>query len=121
MSKITLGLFLGALLGLIDGASAYLYPYPDVKAAIVGIMIGSTFKGLLTGLIAGWAARRFDSLAAGIGTGLVTGFILSSLIGLGDGGKYYTLIVIPGTILGAVVGFAAQRFGKPAGAAATRA
>ncbi|MGH9868094.1 MAG: hypothetical protein ACREAA_08025 [Candidatus Polarisedimenticolia bacterium] len=116
MSKPVLGLLLGALLGLIDGSAAYLYPYPDVKAAIVEIIIGSTFKGLLTGVLAGVFARRMNSLPMGIVFGLVVGLALSYLVAAmpnPDNKHYYFEIMLPGTALGAVVGFATQRFGRP--------
>ena len=45
LSKPLLGLVLGAALGAIDGASALLYP--GAEAQIVGIVLGSTAKGLL--------------------------------------------------------------------------
>ncbi len=112
MSKPMLGLILGAILGLIDGASAYLYPYEDVRSQILMIVVGSTFKGLITGVTAGFFARKFDSLALGIAFGLAIGLVLSWLVALGNG--YYWEIMLPGGALGAVVGFATQRFGLPA-------
>jgi len=123
MSKPLLGLTLGAILGLIDGASAYLYPYPDVKAAIMGIIIGSTFKGLLTGVIAGAVAQRLRSLPLGILIGLAVGLTLSYLVAaMPAENHYYVEIMLPGAALGAVVGFATQRFGRtPAGLAARSA
>jgi hypothetical protein len=118
MSKPVLGLFLGAILGLIDGASAYLYPYPDVKAAIVGIMIGSTFKGLVTGLAVGFFATRLRSLPLGILFGLAIGCVLSwAVVAMNPGPKYYVEIMIPGSLLGAIVGYATWRFGRSTGTA----
>ena len=122
MSKPLLGLLLGAVLGLIDGVSALLYPYPDVREQIVGIIIGSTFKGLVTGVVAGFVATRLQSLPAGIVVGLVVGLTLSWLVAWGGGDPnvphYYFEIMLPGTALGAIVGFATQRYGhlksKPA-------
>lgn len=115
MSKPLLGLTLGAVLGLVDGASAYLYPYPDVKEQILFIIIGSTFKGLMTGVIAGFVATKTDSLPIGIGFGLIVGLILSWLVAWGGGDPnqphYYVEIMLPGSALGAIVGFATQRFG----------
>jgi len=115
MSKWSLGMVLGAVLGLIDGASAYFYPYPDVKEAIVGIMIGSTFKGLLTGLVAGMVASKYRSLPLGILTGLAMGLLLSYLVAAmpnPENKHYYWEIMLPGAALGAVVGFATQRYGR---------
>lgn len=117
MSKPLLGLVLGAVLGLIDGASAYLYPYPEVKEQILMIVIGSTFKGLVTGLIAGLVAKKARSLFLGIGLGLAVGLALSWLVAWGGGDPnvphYYVEIMLPGAALGAIVGFATQRFGTP--------
>ena len=70
MSKPLLGLILGAVLGLIDGVSAYAYPYPDVREQILTIIIGSVFKGLVTGVLAGYFAKKLNSLPLGIGFGL---------------------------------------------------
>lgn len=116
MSKPILGLLLGAALGFVDGASAYLYPYPDVKEQILLIIIGSTIKGLITGLIAGFVANRTQSLALGILTGLSVGLVLSWFVAWGGGDPsvphYYLEIMLPGMALGAIVGFATQRYGR---------
>jgi hypothetical protein len=115
MSKILLGLLLGATLGLIDGASSYIYPYPEVREQIVVIMIGSTFKGIIAGLVTGVVATRWRSLPLGIGVGLLVGLGLSYWVASmpsESGAHYYLEIMLPGTILGAVVGFATQRYGR---------
>ena len=124
MSKITLGLIVGAVLGAVDGLSAYLYPlfgdpvrYASVKDGIVGIVLGSTFKGLLTGLAAGWVATRTRSLPIGVGVGVVVGFALSYAVAAmpsPEGYHYYMEIVLPGMLVGAIVGYCTQRFGRPA-------
>ena len=114
MNKPLLGVLLGALLGFIDGASAYLHT-PEVQSQIVGIMIGSTFKGLITGLVAGLVARKVNSLPIGITVGLLVGLALSySVAAMGDesGQHYYWEIMLPGSLLGAIVGFATQRYGR---------
>lgn len=110
MSKPVLGTLLGAVLGFIDGAAAYLYPYPDVREAIVGVIIGSTFKGFLTGVIAGALAIKLRSLPLGIFIGLLTGLVLSWLVAMGNG--YYLEIMLPGAAIGAILGFATQRYGR---------
>jgi ABC-type uncharacterized transport system permease subunit len=56
MNKIVVGLILGAVLGALDGASAWFYP--EVRNVIASIMVGSTIKGMLVGLLSGWFARR---------------------------------------------------------------
>src|SRR6476646_1728276 len=114
MSKPVLGLLLGAVLGLFDGATAYLYPYPDVKAQIVQIMIGSMFKGLVTGLATGYFATKLKSLPLGMLIGLAIGCLLSwGVVALQPAGhQYYVEIMIPGSLLGAIVGYATWRFGR---------
>ena len=115
MPKPVLGLILGAVLGFLDGCSAYLYPYPDVREAIVGIVIGSTVKGLITGLVAGFAATKLRSLPAGIAIGLAVGLALSYAVAAmpsASGQHYYWEIMLPGAILGAIAGFATQRYGR---------
>ena len=64
MNKITIGLLLGAVLGALDGATAWFTP--EVRAGIVGIIIGSTIKGMIAGFAAGWFARKVQSTPAGI-------------------------------------------------------
>ncbi len=114
MSKVLLGLVLGAVLGAIDGACAGFYD-TVTKDQLFGIVIGSTFKGLLTGLAAGFYARRARSLGKGVLVGLVVGLVLSFLVALmpaEDGQHYYAEIMLPGMALGAIVGFATQRYGR---------
>ncbi|MCE9595499.1 MAG: hypothetical protein K8S98_15030 [Planctomycetes bacterium] len=113
MSKVLLGLLLGAILGAIDGACAGLYD-AITKDQLLGIVLGSTGKGLITGLAAGFFAKRTRSLAKGILFGLAVGFALSFLVAAlpsPDGKHYYFEIVLPGMALGAIVGFATQRYG----------
>lgn len=128
MSKPVLGLLLGVLLGAIDGASAWFYEAVQEEVRIqgsgylFGIIGGSTFKGLVTGLAAGWAARRWNSLAIGVGVGLVVGFVFAYLVVyMGTHSdppdravtEHPMAIIIPGTIVGAICGVACFRYGKP--------
>ncbi len=121
MNKIVLGLTLGALLGAIDGACALFYPY--VKTAdLATIVPGSTVKGLLTGIIAGWYARRSNSLGKGILVGVIAGALLAAPLVIEPhpdaGHRLIAEIVLPGMVLGAIVGFATQRYGAPRAAPA---
>ena len=114
MSKPALGLLLGGLLGLIDGLSALLYP--GTAAMIVPIVVGSTVKGLVTGVAMGVLARRVRSVPVGIVGGLALGLALSYVAALTpdpQGQHHYAEIMLPGAILGVIVGFATQRFGRP--------
>ena len=114
MSKPLLGLVLGGILGIFDGLSA-LVSAPETAPQIVGIVIGSTFKGLIVGVLIGWFSRKVDSLPLGILFGLAVGAFFAFLVAMmpGEGGEhYYWQIVLPGSVLGIVVGYATQRYGK---------
>jgi hypothetical protein len=112
MNRPLLGLLLGAGLGLIDGVSALWDAQydPEVRAGLMGIVIGSTFKGLLAGLAIGFVARLYDSLPLTLVFGVVVSAALAFLVAYLQG-KYYLRIMLPGAILGAIVGFAVQKYG----------
>ncbi|HUJ14623.1 MAG TPA: hypothetical protein VL284_12625 [Thermoanaerobaculia bacterium] len=109
MNKIVLGLLLGAVLGAVDGATAWFTP--EVRAQIAGIIVGSTVKGMIAGVAAGWFARKVQNTAAGIAFGIVVGAVLAYLIVLANGNKYFFAIMLPGTCVGAICGWATQRYG----------
>jgi len=123
MSKPVLGLILGAALGLLDGLGAF--AYPEVATIMTSIIIGSTFKGLLTGVITGFLAGKLRSLTLGILCGLGVGFLLSwgtAAMSPDPAGNYhYAAIMLPGSILGAIVGYATYRFGRASRRAASAA
>ena len=115
MNKPVLGLVLGGILGIFDGLSA-LVSAPEVAPQIMGIVIGSTFKGLLAGVLIGWFARKVQSLTAGVLFGLGVGAFFAFLIAVmpsPDGKHYYWEIILPGSILGLIVGYATQKYGRP--------
>jgi small basic protein len=116
MNKILLGLIVGAVLGVIDGATAWFTP--QVRDQMLSIIIGSTFKGLVAGVAAGWYARRVQSVPKGIVFGFIVGLVLAfAVAAMPDpktGEHYWWQIMVPGSILGGVIGWATQRYGKPA-------
>ena len=116
MNKVILGIVLGGILGVFDGLTA-LVSAPETAPQIVGIVIGSTIKGLVAGLLIGWFARKVDNLWLGLAFGLVVGGFFAWLVTLG--GPYLWEIVVPGSIVGLIVGFATQRFGAGAAGRAT--
>jgi hypothetical protein len=109
MNKILLGVLLGAVLGAFDGLTAWFTP--AVRAEIVGIIIGSTMKGVIAGAAAGWFARRVQSVPWGIAFGLGVGALLAFGVVQMQGGKYFFEIMLPGSLVGAIVGWATQRYG----------
>ena len=115
MNKPVFGMLLGGILGIFDGLSA-LISAPETAPAIVGIVIGSTFKGLLAGLLIGWFARRVQSVGKGIAFGILISGIFAYLVAAmpqPDGTHYYWQIMLPGCVLGLIVGYATQKYGKP--------
>ena len=75
MSKVILGLLVGGLLGIFDGLTAWFTP--DVRAQLLGIVIGSTIKGLIAGVLIGYFAKKVNSLPLGIVFGLGIGLLLA--------------------------------------------
>ena len=114
MNKPLLGLILGGILGAFDGLSALVSSpdVPAVKEGIVGIVIGSTVKGLIVGVVTGAVARKFNSMGIGIACGLALGFLLASLVAVMQG-SHYLEIILPGSLVGVIVGFVTQKYGAP--------
>jgi hypothetical protein len=111
MSKPLFGLALGGFLGIFDGLSALLSA-PQEAPNIVGIVIGSTIKGIIAGVLIGFFARKVDSLPLGIVFGLAVGLLLAwpiAAMNAAEGKNYYWEIMLPGGILGMIVGYATQR------------
>ena len=109
MSKPLLGVVVGAILGAIDGLTAWFTP--AVRDQLGGIVIGSTIKGIIAGVAIGFFAKKFHSLPIGILFGVLVGAFLAYLTARLNGG-YYFQIMLPGTIVGLIVGFATQKYGK---------
>jgi len=51
VNKVVFGLILGGLLGIFDGLTSYFTP--AVRAQLLGIVIGSTVKGIIAGVLIG--------------------------------------------------------------------
>jgi hypothetical protein len=109
MNKVLLGLILGGVLGMFDGLTAWFTP--AARAGIVGIVIGSTFKGVIAGVLIGVFARKVHSLAMGVLFGLGVGLALALVIAVMQHG-YYVQIMLPGGMVGLVVGYATQKYGS---------
>src|SRR5436853_5489156 len=110
MSKPLFGLLLGGILGIFDGLTAWFTP--EVRNQLLGIIIGSTAKGLIAGVSIGYFSKKVDSLPLGIVLGLGVGLLLAYLVAAmpSETGKHYYLeIMLPGALVGAIVGYATQR------------
>jgi Na+-transporting NADH:ubiquinone oxidoreductase subunit NqrB len=116
VNKPVLGLALGGILGIFDGLSA-LISAPETAPQIVSIVVGSTVKGLIVGVLIGWFAKKVNSRPAGLVVGLLVGAFFAFLVALmpdAQGNHYYWQIVLPGSVLGLIVGYATQRYGTTA-------
>jgi hypothetical protein len=112
-NKPVVGLTFGAALGFVDGLTALLYP--DTGPMMGMILMGSTFKGLLAGVVAGLLARKWQSVPLGIVAGLIVAAVITYPFAAApapNGKVYFWEIMVPGALVGALVGFATQRFGK---------
>ncbi len=80
-----------------------------MRAALVGIVIGSTIKGAIAGVVAGWFAKKVNSLPLGILVGLGIGMLLAFGVASMQHGHYFE-IMLPGSLVGAITGFATQKY-----------
>ncbi len=106
MKKPLFATLLGGFLGIFDGLTALFTP--DVRSQIVGIVIGSTIKGLVAGIIIGFFATRVHSLVIGTIFGLLVGAFFAYLIVLMNPGHALN-IMLPGSLVGLIVGYTAQK------------
>ena len=107
MRKLVFAVLLGGFLGIFDGLTALFTP--EVRSQIVGIVIGSTIKGVLTGLLIGFFSQKVRSLLWGTVFGLAVGAFFAYLILLMNPG--HTLnIMLPGSLVGLIVGYATQQY-----------
>jgi hypothetical protein len=106
-------MILGGFLGIFDGLSA-LVSAPETAPQIGGIVLGSTIKGLITGVLIGYFSQKVHSLPLGVVFGLIVGAFLAFLVALlqylGDGSVYFWQIMLPGSVLGVIVGYATQAY-----------
>lgn len=113
MNKPLVGVIAGIVLGALDGATAWFTP--AVRSQIGGIVVASSFKGLLVGLIAGFFARKVQSEKAGILLGAAVGLALAALVASmpdeNTGQHYWVQIMVPGFVFGALIGYLTQRMG----------
>jgi hypothetical protein len=111
MSKPVFAMLLGGILGVFDGLTALVSGGPEIPSMIGTIVAGSTFKGVIAGLIVGLVARKTHSLPILAGLGLVVGAFFAWLVTLG--GPYFWEIILPGSIVGLIVGFATAKYPAP--------
>ena len=110
LSKPMLGLITGGTLGLLDGLSGFLEP--SLAPVMTSVITFSMLKGLLSGLAIGFFSQRVRSMPLGLFAGIVIAAILSLLVILRAGMGLFWDIMLPGMLLGLIVGFATQKYGR---------
>jgi len=110
MNKILAGLLFGLFLGALDGATAAFYP--ETRNLMTGILVGSSIKGMLVGLLSGWFARKVQSMKWGIAMGAALGLLFAFGVAAMQH-EHYLEIMLPGFVTGGIIGFLTQRTGTP--------
>ena len=78
MNKPLIGVAVGAILGVIDGATAWFEP--KVRPEIMSILFFSGIKGMLVGMLSGLFARKVQSNPKGMVFGAVVGLLFAYLV-----------------------------------------
>jgi hypothetical protein len=110
IKKPMLGLVVGGTLGLLDGLSGFLVP--SLAPLMASVITFSLLKGLISGIAIGYVSQLVHSMLVGILSGLAIGATLSLLVILQAGMASFWGIMLPGMLLGVIVGFATQKFGR---------
>ena len=110
LAKPMLGLAVGGVLGLLDGLSGFFEP--SLAPVMGSVITFSLLKGLVAGIATGYVSQRVHSMLLGILAGMGIAAVLSLLVILRAGMALFWDIMVPGMLLGAIVGFATQRFGR---------
>ena len=116
LSKPMLGLITGGTLGLLGGLSGFFEP--SLAPVMTSVITFSMLKGLLSGLAIGFFSQQVRSM--GLFAGIVIAALLSLLVILRAGMGLFWDIMLPGMLLGLIVGFATQKFGRRLEASASQ-
>ena len=108
-NKIGIGLVFGAVLGALDGATAWFTP--AARAAIGGIVIGAAFKSMVVGGLCGWFARSRRSAVQGVVLGAGLGLLFAYAIAAMQPQHYYLELMLPGGLVGLILGYLTQTMG----------
>jgi hypothetical protein len=109
-TKPMLGLALGGTLGLVDGLTGFFEP--SLAPLMGSVITFSLLKGLVSGVVIGYVAQKVHSLLLGILAGAAIAAVLSLLVILKAGMALFWDILVPGMLLGIIVGFCTQKFGR---------
>ena len=112
LTKPMLGLAIGGTLGLLDGLSGFFEP--SLAPVMGSVITFSMLKGLVSGVAIGYLSQKVRSMTIGIIAGIAIAAVFSMVVVLHAGMALFKDIMLPGMLLGAIVGFATQKFGREA-------
>jgi hypothetical protein len=115
LTKPMLGLALGGTLGLLDGLSGFFEP--SLAPMMGSVITFSMLKGLVSGVVIGYISQKVHSMLLGILAGVAIAALLSLVVILRAGMALFWDIMLPGMLLGIIVGFCTQKFGMRTDAA----
>jgi len=118
MKKVAFAIALGAILGAFDGLTAWLSPdvrnLPNAVSKLGMIVMFSSLKsviaGFLIGLLACWVKNRSIIIGFGLAIGLLLAYLVAMQPDPDTGRHYYAEIMIPGGLVGLILGYATQRY-----------
>lgn len=112
MKKVGFAVLVGAILGAFDGMTAWFEP--SVRDQIGTIVMLSSLKsviaGVLIGIFACFVEKRIAIAVFGLAIGLVLAYLVAMSPDPKTGEHYYAQIMIPGAIVGLIVGYATSRY-----------
>jgi len=121
MRKILLAVGLGALLGALDGLTAWFEPSVREQIGTIVMLssLKSVFAGILIGIFACYVKQRAATAVFGLAIGLILAYLVAMQPDPATGQHFYAQIMVPGALVGLIVGYATARYGeKPAAQAA---
>jgi ABC-type uncharacterized transport system permease subunit len=111
--KIGFAVLVGAILGAFDGMTAWFEP--SVRDQLGTIVMLSSLKsviaGFLIGIFACFVEKRIAIAIFGLAVGLVLAYLVAMSPDPKTGEHYYAQIMVPGAIVGLLVGYATSRYG----------
>ena len=116
MKKIGLAMLLGAVLGALDGLTAWFEPSARNKLGfiVMASSLKSVVAGLLIGIFAIYMKKDLVVTLFGFAVGLLLAYLVAMAPDPETGEHYYLQIMIPGALVGLIVGYATARYGKRA-------
>jgi len=119
MKKIGFAVIVGAILGALDGLTAWFEPAvrDQIGTIVMLSSLKSVFAGLLIGIFAIFVSKRVAIALFGLGVGLILAYLVAMAPDPKTGEHYYAQIMVPGAIVGLLVGYATARYGSTTTAA----